>query len=218
MQSQMKVIRADLCPTKPDARILNIGDTRVSVEVTLTSTKPMPPEKVSRCVGAANRKVTSAWRRRGTRTCAKRGPRRSSVRVQGGLRRQQRLLCGRDRRGERRQGSVRSGQGHLRSRQGYLRPRQLPPRRDPGRRGAPGASAEEDGQILHGEAAAGDRERERGRTRASGRSSRTSPRKSMKRSNPTPRPRPPRRPGGSTATSSRACGSGSTRCPRRSRR
>ena len=57
MPSQTKTITADLCPQKPDAKILEVGDTKVTVTVTIDARGPLPSSKVDRCVASATQEV-----------------------------------------------------------------------------------------------------------------------------------------------------------------
>jgi hypothetical protein len=57
MPSQTKTITADLCPQKPDAKLLDVGDTKVTVNVTIEAKGPLPSSKVDRCVASATQEV-----------------------------------------------------------------------------------------------------------------------------------------------------------------
>ncbi len=54
MATVSKTLTRDLCPRKPDSRLLDIGQTAVTVTVTLDTRKPPPSSKVDRCVKAAD--------------------------------------------------------------------------------------------------------------------------------------------------------------------
>ncbi|AKT43561.1 hypothetical protein [Chondromyces crocatus] len=58
MPTVTKTITADLCPSKPDPKVLDLGDTKVTVTVTIDSKSPLPSSKVDRCVAAGNQEVT----------------------------------------------------------------------------------------------------------------------------------------------------------------
>jgi len=52
METKRIPIKQDLCPRKPDRKILDIGNTIVTIEVTVTSEKPIVSTKLDRCVKA----------------------------------------------------------------------------------------------------------------------------------------------------------------------
>ncbi len=54
MANQTKILTRDLCPKKPDPKLLDIGQTLVTVTVTLETKKPAPSSKFDRCVKAAD--------------------------------------------------------------------------------------------------------------------------------------------------------------------
>ncbi len=53
MPTQSKTIVRDLCPRKPDPHLLDVGQTTVTVTVTLETKEPAPSSKFDRCVKAA---------------------------------------------------------------------------------------------------------------------------------------------------------------------
>ncbi len=53
MATQKKVLKLDLCPKKPDPKLMDVGETMVEVTVTLETKQPVPSSKFDRCVGAA---------------------------------------------------------------------------------------------------------------------------------------------------------------------
>ncbi len=54
MATQTKILSRDLCPRKPDRKLLDVGQTLVTVTVTLETKKPAPSSKFDRCVKAAD--------------------------------------------------------------------------------------------------------------------------------------------------------------------
>ena len=57
MATLKKTFKADLCPKKPDPKLLVLGDTTVTVNVTLTAKQDVPSSKFDRCVSAAEAKI-----------------------------------------------------------------------------------------------------------------------------------------------------------------
>lgn len=53
MPTQSRTITRDLCPKKPDPHLLDVGQTSVTVTVTLETKKPAPSSKFDRCTKAA---------------------------------------------------------------------------------------------------------------------------------------------------------------------
>jgi hypothetical protein len=52
-----KDIRKDLCPRKPDRKLIDIGDTNITVTVAVSSAKPIVASKFERCVKAGEAEV-----------------------------------------------------------------------------------------------------------------------------------------------------------------
>ncbi|WP_394828967.1 hypothetical protein [Pendulispora albinea] len=57
MATKTKTLTSDLCPKKPDAKILDIGDTKVVVDVTLESKSSIPSSKFDRCIATASQEI-----------------------------------------------------------------------------------------------------------------------------------------------------------------
>jgi len=57
MPTLTKTIVADLCPSKPNPKILDVGDTKVTVTVTIDAKSALPSSKVDRCVATANQEI-----------------------------------------------------------------------------------------------------------------------------------------------------------------